>query len=265
MIHLHKLNKLPRHQRLRKCAKIFLQAESDALRGIVNREYLLSITDLLQEDKEFSVPVQEAIEKAAVQIKDGEYLERGINAIKNILFKETGKQVADWDFIDRKGTLDVQTRRSLPGMRIYLEDIRSPFNIGSIFRSAESFCVEKVYLSHLSADPTHSRSLRSAMGCVEILPWEYVEPSALTGPVFAMETGGTSLDSYTFPERGTMIIGSEEFGVSPEMLAVADNSYGRVSIPCYGSKGSLNVGVAFGIVMQAWAAAVLNGNADSRV
>jgi len=49
-----------------------------------------------------------------------------------------------------------------------------------------------------------------------------------------------------------MIIGSEELGVSPRALAVADASLGRVSIPCYGSKASLNVSVAFGIAVQAW-------------
>jgi TrmH family RNA methyltransferase len=49
-----------------------------------------------------------------------------------------------------------------------------------------------------------------------------------------------------------MIVGSEELGVSSEMLAIADRSLGRVSIPLAGAKGSLNVSVAFGIVMHLW-------------
>jgi TrmH family RNA methyltransferase len=54
-----------------------------------------------------------------------------------------------------------------------------------------------------------------------------------------------------------MIAGSEELGVSPAALAAADASLGRVSIRTYGAKGSLNVSTAFGIVMQAWVAALL--------
>jgi TrmH family RNA methyltransferase len=50
-----------------------------------------------------------------------------------------------------------------------------------------------------------------------------------------------------------MIVGSEELGVSPQALAAADASLGRVSIPTWGAKGSLNVSVAFGIALQAWA------------
>jgi TrmH family RNA methyltransferase len=67
-----------------------------------------------------------------------------------------------------------------------------------------------------------------------------------------MELGGTALADFAFPEEGVMIVGSEELGTSPELLSIADSSLGRVSIPLAGSKGSLNVSVAFGIVLQSW-------------
>ena len=73
-------------------------------------------------------------------------------------------------------------------------------------------------------------------------------------PVFVLETGGTDIADFVFPKEGTVIIGSEELGVSPEALARAE--YGRVSIPMTGLKASLNVGVAFGILMQAWVSAL---------
>ena len=78
-------------------------------------------------------------------------------------------------------------------------------------------------------------------------------------PVFALETGGIPLAEFPFPQQGLLIAGSEELGVSPRALAAADASLGRVSIPCYGAKGSLNVSVAFGIVMQGWAQAIIMG------
>jgi TrmH family RNA methyltransferase len=69
--------------------------------------------------------------------------------------------------------------------------------------------------------------------------------------VFALETGGTPLRDFVFPREGIVILGSEELGVSPEALERAE--YGRVSIPMTGIKASINVGVAFGILVYAWA------------
>ena len=69
-------------------------------------------------------------------------------------------------------------------------------------------------------------------------------------PCFVLETGGTDIEDFIFPKEGIVIIGSEELGVSPEALSYAQ--YGRVSIPMTGIKASLNVGVAFGILMYAW-------------
>jgi TrmH family RNA methyltransferase len=99
------------------------------------------------------------------------------------------------------------------------------------------------------------------MGCVDLLPWERLQtdpfdpgPGLPEGPFFALETGGIPVDEFPFPQRGAMILGSEELGVSPRALAAGDASLGRVSIPTIGVKGSINVSVAFGIAMQRWAA-----------
>jgi TrmH family RNA methyltransferase len=168
----------------------------------------------------------------------------------------TGRYPADWDFdaAGPEGGLDALRRRIFPGMQVYLEDIRSPFNVGAMFRCAESFGVEKIWLSPLCADPNHPRAARTAMGCVGVLPWKRLELAKTGGPFFALETGGIPLEEFSFPRQGVLIAGSEELGVSPAALAAADASLGRVSIPTFGAKGSLNVSVAFGIVMHAWAA-----------
>jgi TrmH family RNA methyltransferase len=144
-------------------------------------------------------------------------------------------------------------------MFVYMEDIRSPFNVGAMFRTAEIFGVEKIFLSQFCADPRHRRAERTAMGCVDVVPWERREfftaeknPVSPT-PVFALETRGVPIDKFPFPRQGLLIAGSEELGVSPRALAAADASLGRVSIPVYGAKASLNVSVAFGIALQAWA------------
>jgi len=269
MFPLCKLATLPRSQRLRKAAKIFEGAE---LRLITlgnlptdEIEYLKCLAIQLAEQEGFSPAAVELLANTAERLSlntkiDVKEIRRMLNSVYHLLLSETGRTQADWDFVNSQGSLDPSKRRPFAGMQVYLEDIRSPFNIGSMFRAAESFGVEKLWLSPFCADPRHKRSERTAMGCVDILPWERLsrDPFASAverfteGPFFALETGGTPLEDFSFPKQGLLIAGSEELGVSPGALAAADASLGRVSITCYGAKGSLNVSVAFGIVMQAW-------------
>ena len=281
MISLNKLERLPRHQRLRKICKIFAETENRLCAAVPHNSadgvlrFCADAAELLAGDPLFppevsavfaqAVPVfrETALDPAAEQA-DPARLRRSLNTLRHILLAETGRSQADWDFIDQQGRLDPAQRRPFPGMLVYLEDIRSPFNVGAMFRTAESFGAEQLFLSPLCADPRHPRAARSAMGCVDLLPWErrdfFTAPGDETAPpacpLFALETGGTPLHRFEFPPQGLLIAGSEELGVSPPALAAADASLGRVTIPCYGAKGSLNVSTAFGIVMQAWAQAL---------
>jgi TrmH family RNA methyltransferase len=286
MISIFKLEKLPRNQKLRKIVKIFSMAEirlSSLLSNSLPAEksadifdsqetaFFASATKMLTEDDLFSADAKKAfvesmeIFQAAVNapISDLSIFLRALNNVKHILLAEIGKDQSDWDFTVSSGKLDPEKRQIFKGMWVYMEDIRSPFNVGAMFRTAESFGAEKIILSPLCADPRHRRAERTAMGCVDVISWERQDlfsslENPLTGndteplPIFALETGGIPLAEFPFPRHGLMIIGSEELGVSPRALAAADASLGRVSIPCYGAKGSLNVSVAFGIAMQAW-------------
>jgi TrmH family RNA methyltransferase len=281
MIPLYKLEKLPRTQKLRKIIKIFTMAEKRL--SMANSESIISkngsgifseaeivffieAAKLLLEDEKFPQHAKKVFNESrdGFTTNDKPVILRALNNIKHILMTETGNEQADWDFTDNSGHLDPEKRKIFEGMQVYLEDIRSPFNVGAIFRTAESFGVEKIILSPFCADPRHRRAERTAMGCIDIIPWERQELFAapdntltdLSGeplPVFALETGGIPLADFPFPRRGLLIAGSEELGVSPRALAAADASLGRVSIPCYGAKASLNVSVAFGIALQMWA------------
>jgi TrmH family RNA methyltransferase len=275
MIPLRKLAALPRHQRLRKAAKIFEDAERRLLTfGKLpddEIEYLKGLAKQLADEEGFSRAAVELLANTAekINLSAKSEIRRMLNSVYHLLLSETGRTKADWDFINSPGSLDPSKRRPFAGMQVYLEDIRSPFNVGSMFRAAESFGAEKIWLSPFCADPKHKRAERTAMGCVDVLPWKRLsgDPFASSGeksrafsaeefakgPFFALETGGTPLEDFAFPKQGILIAGSEELGVSPGALAAADASLGRVSISSYGVKGSLNVSVAFGIVMQAWA------------
>ena len=167
-----------------------------------------------------------------------------------------GVGTADWDLqapSDRKGPV---TRFPFS---LYLDDVRSPFNVGSMIRTAEAYGFDAVYTSPATPGLVHPRTLRTAMGAEAHLKVESLSLADLSArwagcPIFALELGGTPVDRFEFPPEGLVLVGGEELGLSPEALAWADGSAGRVSLPLYGRKASLNVGVAFGILAAAWTA-----------
>jgi TrmH family RNA methyltransferase len=231
--------------------------------------YIKETAELLAHDDEFTPDEKISIQIAAEHIRNayekGRFPDRRpVNVLRHILNSTVGKQVADWDFIDGSGQFIPEERFYFSGVQIFLEDIRSPFNVGSIFRVAESFGVELILISPLSANPEHPRATRSAMGCDSLVQWKPGRIEDVTGDIFALEKGGEDLDSFIFPQRGTMILGSEELGVSPAALTLCEKSKGRLTIPTVGLKGSLNVGTAFAIAMHEWCSRLLIGCAYSR-
>ena len=271
MIEPVKLFHLEGGQQRRKLALTFGALERD-IQGIAEKgteysfknlprsEYIKQVTQVLLRDPKLP---QSAAEELQNLLNANPLDERRLcHVARNHLLAIIGTFPAEWDLViaphanpaDENGM--VRKRDFFPGMCVYAEDIRSPFNIGSIFRSAEAMGADKVFISPHCIDPEQPRAVRSGMGCIETMGWERLSLDQLPAdlPVFALETGGTDINEFVFPKKGICIIGSEELGVSPEALSKA--SYGRVTIPMKGLKASLNVGVAFGILMQKWVEAL---------
>lgn len=279
MIPIRKLAELPAGQRRRKLALLLAAAERELTGNLPSGPgsdplYVAALADLVCEDPKVDTLAAAEIRRLAaglgspvsgrdpdsilpLTIPPAEVL-RLCNAARHGVLAAIGTFPAEWDLIHPSAAAarDPASPRTaaFPGISVYAEDIRSPFNLGSVFRTAEAYGAARVLVSPLCVGPDHPRAVRSAMGSVDLLPWERRSLDELDRdiPVFALETGGTPIDEFDFPSRGVVILGSEELGVSPEALVRAD--YGRVSIPMYGSKASLNVGVAFGVLMQAWTA-----------
>jgi len=268
MIEPNKLWQLEGGQRRRKLALTFGALERD-IAGIAEKGYEYSFPSMKREEYTKKV-VQVLLKDPALPDTDKKLLEelltqkpfdelRVCNLGRNALLKILGTFPAEWDLIIAPHKVSEEAREGIvkersffSGLYVYAEDIRSPFNLGSIFRTAEAFGAEKVFLSPGCTDPKHPRAIRSAMGCDEVIPWERISLADLPKdlPVFALETGGTNIAEFDFPKRGVVVIGSEELGVSPEALNLA--KAGTVTIPMIGKKASLNVGVAFGILMENW-------------
>lgn len=141
---------------------------------------------------------------------------------------------------------------------VVLDNIRSQHNIGSAFRTADSFRVEKIYLCGICATPPTAEIHKSALGAEFSVDWEYykdtidvvkrLKDEGFTIISVEQTENSTMLDSFQLPENQkiALIYGNEVKGVEQ---AVVDASDICLEIPQYGTKHSLNVSVSIGITI----------------
>ncbi len=260
MFPLTKLGELPPRTRLRKISRILQSLEVGLMGGAPpDPDYLARLAELANDaaNRRMGSPL---LPSGLASLPPAALL-RALNQARHDILRELGSEPAEWDLVaPETGRLD-RSQVTVRPLAVYLEDLRSPYNVGSIFRTAEAFGVQRVLLSPRTPLPTHPRAERTARGAGQAIPWETADLDRVRGEtgVFALEVGGTPLERFPFPGRGLVLVGSEELGLSPEALSLADASSGRVSIPMAGAKRSLNVAVAFGILMHAWYASVTQG------
>ncbi len=137
-----------------------------------------------------------------------------------------------------------------------LDNLRSPFNTGSIFRSCDCFGVGSLALCGITPRPPMPKLERTAMGTVGLTDWQYYTTTAeaisyyKTGGfrIIGVETveGAASLYEAGWPEKTAFVFGNEEFGMTEEALLLCD---AFIDIPLVGRKNSLNVASAFAVVM----------------
>ncbi len=140
---------------------------------------------------------------------------------------------------------------------IVLDNVRSLHNVGSAFRTADAFRIEKIYLTGITGTPPHREIQKSALGATESVAWEYVENPAKAVQelktqnykIVIVEQTTESKPLHEFiPEAGTkycLVFGNEVNGVSEEVIAQGDVA---LEIPQIGTKHSLNISVCLGIV-----------------
>ena len=141
---------------------------------------------------------------------------------------------------------------------IVLDDIRSLNNIGSVFRTADAFLIEKIYLCGITAQPPHKDIHKTALGATESVDWEYVEDVQHVfdrlkeegTQILAIEqaTESTYLQDFSPLKNQSyaIIMGNEVKGVKQSLVSQADRV---IEIPQLGTKHSLNIAVSTGIVL----------------
>ena len=155
---------------------------------------------------------------------------------------------------DRPTISEVKFIPRLP-ISILVENVRSVHNVGSIFRSADGFGADKIYLSGYTAHPPREDLHKTALGSEDVVPWEYFKNPIDAAK--AIKSEGISLVLIEQTKQSQMmyemdwefpicfIVGNEVTGVSEELSALADI---HAELPMRGIKQSLNVSVAAGVV-----------------
>lgn len=150
---------------------------------------------------------------------------------------------------------------------VMIEDIRSLYNVGSIFRTCDGAAVEKLYLGGYTGFPPRKEIEKTALGSTESVPWEKCEDVVKKlenlkkdgYSIVVCEHTDSSIEyssaEYNFPL--CLVFGNEVEGVSQKICDIADFS---IEIPMLGAKQSLNVSVAAGIIMYRVAEFYINKN-----
>jgi 23S rRNA (guanosine2251-2'-O)-methyltransferase len=158
------------------------------------------------------------------------------------------------------GRIDAQTFKDSEKtpLIIILDNIRSLNNIGSVFRTADAFLIEKIYLCGITAQPPHKDIQKTALGATDSVLWEYakntldvIKKLKSQGVFIAsieQAQESVSLENFkTSPnQKYAIVMGNEVKGVQQEIVSASDVV---IEIPQYGTKHSLNISVSCGVVV----------------
>lgn len=166
----------------------------------------------------------------------------------------------------KKLNMDELNRKSVEEFRktkkseviLLLDNVRSLHNVGSAFRTADSFLVQKIFLCGITGTPPNREINKTALGATESVEWEYAENSLDTvkklkeagWKIVSLEQTDESILLQSFipqeNEKYCFVFGNEVFGVDEKVIHQSDIT---VEIPQFGTKHSLNVSVSIGIVL----------------
>jgi 23S rRNA (guanosine2251-2'-O)-methyltransferase len=178
----------------------------------------------------------------------------------NLIFNNMNKKLKLWE-LDRISEEAFKLQKKFP-IIVILNDIRSLNNIGSFFRTADAFNVEKIYLCGITANPPHRDIQKTALGATETVNWEYrrsivelISELKVLGTIVCSieQTEKTTFLQNTQGLEGTrfaLVFGNEVDGVDQEVVDMSDHV---IEIPQFGTKHSLNVSVCAGVVMWEFA------------
>lgn len=235
-------------KKIEKAYLLFRSIEKEfPVKGLSSPDFqqLKSILESLKEDKDVDVQRLYAIH---FKLKPELTLQEFCNWMIP-LERYLKKDLKDEDFLvfNKDHQNRKEKHQTLP-LIIILDHVRSSFNVGSIFRTAEAFNIEKIYLVGYTPDPNNAKTNKTTLGAHEFIPWESVpriqpliEKLQQDGyKVIAAETTShaVNLDAALLQEKVAFVFGNERFGLDPDVISLCDET--RI-LPLSGYKNSLNI------------------------
>lgn len=161
------------------------------------------------------------------------------------------------DELHRKTPEEFRRSEKIPIIAV-LENIRSAYNVGSVFRTADAFLLQSVYVIGYTAQPPHKEIKKTALGAEETVDWKYFSSSqeairdlkSNNYKVYAVEQASDSISlekvAFSKEDKIAVIFGNEVSGVDQDTINLCQ---GCIEIPQLGMKHSLNIATAAGVVL----------------
>lgn len=169
------------------------------------------------------------------------------------------KSLRDDEFLVAEGDKKEKAQPAFP-IKLIVENLRSAFNVGALFRTSECLGVSEIILCGYTPGPDDEKTSKTSMGTANAVPWRRTDRAKTACEelkkqgykIIALETAvnAVSLTDIKFSnEKTAFIVGNERFGMDADTLSHADSI---CQIPLRGIKNSMNVGIACGIILFEW-------------
>lgn len=223
---------LPLERQHKKCAELVRYLYELSLQNQLNPSLLMLYHEFLNWMKE------NPLNNSTIQELSNRY---------HYHLKKAKLQKKEHHLLSTVRTQDRSTGNPSWPISIYLDNLRSAHNVGSIIRTVEAFSLGSIYFSTQTPYTNHKQVQNVSMGAYQwVKCYQNEDLNDLTQPIIALETSEEAINLYEFifPEHFTLVVGNEEYGCSQEILTKA---HYLIEIPLRGRKNSLNVANAFAI------------------
>ncbi len=231
-----KFSSLPLPRKHKKCAEVLRFLYEKLLR---QEEDLLLSAHYLQMRSWLNLPSSFSFTLEAISDQYHEHL------------RLSGYFIKEHNLLPTLTTLDRKEGEAFLPICIYLDHVRSAYNVGSILRTTEAMRLGSVFFSEKTPFIDNEKTQKTSMGTFSLVPcFANAKIETLPRPLIGLDTSKSALplNDFLFPENFTLILGNEEYGISQTILQMLDY---LVEIPLQGCKNSINVACAYAIAAAA--------------
>ena len=237
--------------------KLFVGLEQESKDATFDGQLLGELIQLITDLEKSDDPILKKLSTYKNSLSAGMTL-RHFSTIAVPFERYLKKNIVDDDFLVFTSDRDHLVTPRVP-LHLIIDNMRSAFNVGSIFRTADTLGVQKIWLTGYTPTPHQTQVERAALGAAFVMDWEQKNFKDCMShlkhqnfQIIALETSSQAQlisNDFTFGTPTAFIVGNERFGLDKDQLELADDVR---KIPTFGIKNSLNAAVAVAIAGYEW-------------